>query len=291
MPPRPVTTAPPDAPVPDDPATDPDADAALRAWRARYAARLAAPDGWWAVVGLDWLEDGAHRVGSGDDAAVRTPPSTPAHVATLTVAGDAVVVEPAGPERLWADGAPVERAVRAVDGDRSFALGPDDDAVRIVVLRRGGRLGVRTYDPRRAAARGEAEGVGWFAVAPGWRLPARFEPADPGERVAIVNVLGDVAEVPAAGRLRFEHGAATHALLATWSGERLFVNFRDATNGATTYGAGRFLTVDPPEAGRAWLDFHRAHHPPCAHTPFATCPLPPLENRLPFPVTAGERHP
>jgi uncharacterized protein len=119
----------------------------------------------------------------------------------------------------------------------------------------------------------------------------RFEPADEEERVSIVNVLGDVAHVPAAGRLRFEHGGVGYALLATWAGDRLFVNFRDATNGATTYGAGRFLTVDAPVAGRAWLDFHRAHHPPCAHTPYATCPLPPLENRLPFPIPAGERHP
>jgi uncharacterized protein (DUF1684 family) len=211
-------------------------------------------------------------------------------VATLTVDGDDVVVEPVGPERLWADGAPVTGAVR-VPGDRPFALGPEDDAVRCVVLRRGVRRGVRTYDPRQAAARDAATGVGWFPIEPGWRVPARFEPAAPDERVAIVNLLGDAAEVPAAGRVRFEHAGTHHALLATWAGERLFVNFRDATNGATTYGAGRFLTLDPPEDGRVWLDFHRAHHPPCAHTPFATCPLPPLENRLPFAVTAGERHP
>jgi uncharacterized protein (DUF1684 family) len=276
--------------VPRDPVVDADAHAELIAWRAAYAARLAAPDGWWAVAGLDWLGAGPHRLGSGADCDVRTPPGTPAHVATLRVDGDDVVVEPAAPGRLWADGAPVAGAVR-VAADQPFALGPEDDAVRTVVLRRGERRGVRTYDPRRAAARAGEAGVGWFAVEPGWRVAARFEPAAPDERVAIVNLLGDVAEVPAAGRVRFEHAGTHHALLATWAGERLFVNFRDATNGATTYGAGRFLTLDPPEDGRVWLDFHRAHHPPCAHTPFATCPLPPLENRLPFAVTAGERHP
>lgn len=274
-----------------DPADDPAARADLATWRAAYAARLAAPDGWWAVAGLDWLGEGPHRLGSGPDCELRTPPATAAHVATLTVDGDDVAVEPAAPERLWVDGAPVVGAVRVAAADRPFALGPEHDAVRSVVLRRGARRGVRTYDPRRAAARAAGAGVGWFPVVPGWRLPARFEPAEPEGRVAIVNVLGDVSEVAAAGRLRFEHAGATHALLATWSGERLFVNFRDATNGATTYGAGRFLTIDAPEGGRAWLDFHRAHHPPCAHTPYATCPLPPLANRLPFPVIAGERHP
>ncbi|MDF1522960.1 MAG: DUF1684 domain-containing protein [Trueperaceae bacterium] len=61
--------------------------------------------------------------------------------------------------------------------------------------------------------------------------------------------------------------------------------------GADTYGAGRYLRVAAPVAGRTVLDFHRATHPPCAHTPFATCPLPPLANRLPFAIAAGERHP
>lgn len=277
-------------PVPnEDPAVDADALIALIDWRTAYVSRLAAPDGWWAVAGLDWLGEGAHRLGSDPGCAVRTPPATAAHVATLTVDGEDVVVEPAGPEQLWADGAPVVGAVRVAGADRPFALGPEADAVRIVVLRRGARHGVRTYDPRRAAA--YEAGAGWFEVAPGWRVPARFEPAAADERMAIVNALGDALEVPAAGRLRFEHDGTPHALLATWSGERLFVNFRDATNGASTYGAGRFLTVEPPAGRHAWLDFHRAHHPPCAHTPYATCPLPPLENRLPFPVTAGERHP
>ncbi len=279
-------------PVPNaDPARDAEALAALVDWRTSYAARLAAPDGWWAVAGLDWLGEGTQRLGSGPDCALRTPPTTPAHVATLTVDGDDVVVAPAGGERLWADGAPVAGAVRVAGADRPFALGPEADAVRIVVLRRGARHGVRTYDPRQAAAHASGAGVGWFAAAPGWRVPARFEAAAADERVAIVNVLGDVAEVPAAGRLHFEHAGADHALLATWAGDLLFVNFRDATNGASTYGAGRFLTVERPAGGRTWLDFHRAHHPPCAHTPYATCPLPPLENRLPFPVPAGERHP
>ncbi len=279
-------------PVPNaDPANDATAHTALVDWRAAYAARLAAPDGWWAVVGLDWLGEGAHRLGSDADCAVRTPPTTAAHVATLAVDGDVVVVEPAGPNRLWADGAPVEGVVRVAGADQPFALGPEEGAVRSVVLRRGDRHGVRTYDPRQAVERAAGAGVGWFAIEPGWRVPARFVPAAPDEHVAIVNALGDALELPAAGWLRFEHAGATHALLATWSGERLFLNFRDATNGASTYGAGRFLTVDPPVAGRAWLDFHLAHHPPCAHTPHATCPLPPLENRLPFAVTAGERHP
>ena len=127
--------------------------------------------------------------------------------------------------------------------------------------------------------------MAWYPLEPGWRVPARFEPATDGESVAIVNQLGDVAETPAAGRLRFRLHGAGHALLATWKGEDLFVNLRDAGSGPENYGAGRFLDVsapDPSTPDETWLDLHRLYH-----SPFATCPLPPLENRLPFVVRAG----
>ncbi len=158
------------------------------------------------------------------------------------------------------------------------------------MLVRGERRGVRVYDPRRAADRPRSD-VAWFPAAAGWRVPATFEPARDDERLAVVNVLGDVSEVPVAGRLVFDLAGQRCRLVATQAGERLFVNFRDATSGHTTYGAGRFLMVDAPLDGRTEIDFGRAYHPPCAHTPYATCPLPPLENRLPVAVTAGERHP
>jgi hypothetical protein len=74
------------------------------------------------------------------------------------------------------------------------------------------------------------------------------------------------------------------------AGEPLFLVFGDATNGEGTYGGGRFLTADPPDsAGTVVLDFNRATNPPCAFTPYATCPIPPRENVLPVPVTAGEK--
>jgi len=70
----------------------------------------------------------------------------------------------------------------------------------------------------------------------------------------------------------------------------LFIVFADPTNGGTTYPAGRFLRTPPVEGNRVLLDFNRAYNPPCAFTPYATCPLPPAENRLSIPVEAGEQH-
>ncbi len=272
-----------------DPAVDPAARAALDAWRAAYVQRLAAPDGWWATCALHWLDEGPTRLGSGPDADLVLPAPCPADVATLQRAGPRVTVRPAAPGTLWMDGAPLETPAVVEDADRTFTLGPAPDAPRFAVLVRGARRGVRAYDPARAAARDPATSVAWYPLEPGWVVPAAFAPAMDDETVPIVTMQGDVLELPAAGRLRFEVAGGEHTLLATWAGDDLFVSLRDAGSGPESYGAGRYLTVRAPVDGATWLDFHRAHHPPCAHSAFATCPLPPLENRLPFVVRAGER--
>lgn len=278
--------------MPIDPDTDlsPIDHAELEAWRHAYVERLAAPDGWWAIVGLTWLGEGPAQVGAAPTATVRLPETAAARVATLERSGDDVIVRPTAPGSLWHEGERVEDEVRVRREDRAFATGPGVDAIRFTVLVRGERRGVRVYDPARAAARGDTD-VAWFPPQSRWRVPATFEPADASERLAVVNVLGDVGEVPVAGRLVFDLDGRRCRLVATRSGERLFVNFRDATSGRSTYGAGRFLLVDAPTDGCTHIDFNRAYHPPCAHTTHATCPLPPLENRLPVAVTAGERHP
>ena len=69
---------------------------------------------------------------------------------------------------------------------------------------------------------------------------------------------------------------------------QLFFVFRDLTSGKETYPAGRFLYAALPQAGRVVLDFNLAENPPCAFTPYATCPLPPPQNRLQVRIEAGE---
>ncbi len=71
--------------------------------------------------------------------------------------------------------------------------------------------------------------------------------------------------------------------------KELFYIFRDQTSSKETYGAGRFMYSDLPHDGKVVLDFNKAYNPPCAFTPYATCPLPPAENRLPVRIEAGEK--
>ena len=78
---------------------------------------------------------------------------------------------------------------------------------------------------------------------------------------------------------------------ASPEGQRLglVANFRTATD-----SGGRFLTTDAPSnsldhPGTVILDFNQAVNPPCAYSPFATCPLAAKENRLPVAIPAGEK--
>ena len=73
------------------------------------------------------------------------------------------------------------------------------------------------------------------------------------------------------------------------SAEELFYILRDGTSGKETYGAGRFLYSERPKGDRVVLDFNKAYSPPCAFTPYATCPLPPKQNHLPIRIEAGEK--
>jgi uncharacterized protein len=78
-------------------------------------------------------------------------------------------------------------------------------------------------------------------------------------------------------------------ILESPTDKQLFFIFRDLTAGKETYGAGRFLYSDLPKDGQVVLDFNKAYNPPCAFTPYATCPLPPPENRLSIRIEAGEK--
>ena len=79
------------------------------------------------------------------------------------------------------------------------------------------------------------------------------------------------------------------ALLEEEGADSLFLMFADATSGRETYGAGRFMYVPLPVAGEVPLDFNLVYNPPCAFNEFATCPLPPRQNRLTLRIDAGER--
>ncbi len=281
-----LAAAPPQSAVP--------ADTYLRevaAWRSQRQDRLRADDGWLTVAGLFWLEPGRARVGSGPDCQVRLPASAPAHVGDLALETGRVryALAPGGGGRPG--GAP--RAARGeLRSDHEgrptvLALGP----VSFYVIQRGQRLGVRVKD-RESAARRDFKGLDWYPVEERWRVEALYVPYDSPRSLPVPNVLGQVEPMTSPGYVTFKVGASELRLepvLESPDAEDFFFIFRDATTGKTTYPGGRFLYSPRPVGGRVTLDFNKAYSPPCAFTPWATCPLPPKQNRLEAAIEAGEK--
>jgi uncharacterized protein (DUF1684 family) len=159
------------------------------------------------------------------------------------------------------------------------------------VIERFGQYGVRLRDSAAPAFR-EFDGIDRYPTDAGWRILGRFEPYDPPKEIPAPNVLDVPSTSNSPGAVVFEVDGEEYRLDVTGdpASRRFSVVFGDETNGGETYGGGRFLSVDAPSEGD-WIviDFNRAYNPPCVFTAFATCPLPPPQNKLALRVEAGEK--
>ena len=155
------------------------------------------------------------------------------------------------------------------------------------MIQRGSRTGIRLKDASSAARRNFA-GLHYFPIREAFRIKAKYTPYDQPRKIRIVNVLGDASEDLSPGYVEFDLAGKHCRLEPLLEGNLLFFIFKDKTSGRETYPAGRFLYANLPKAGRVILDFNKAINPPCAFTPFATCPLPPRQNRLGVSIEAGE---
>ncbi len=260
----------------------------VQAWRAHRLERLRAEDGWLTLAGLFWLAPGDNLVGSAKDCVVHLPKG-PRRLGVVKVT--------AGQVRFVASpGMTVTHQGRAVS---NIALQSDakgdptvlaTDSLRFFVIERGGKPAVRLRDIDSPVRRNFA-GIDAFPIDPAWRIQARYVPYAPPKHIDVPTVLGTVEPSVVPGALVFEVAGRTYRLdaLAEEGDDELFIIFADATNGKETYGPGRFIYTERPKDGRVVLDFNKAFNPPCAFTPYATCPLPPPQNRLPLSVTAGEK--
>lgn len=265
--------------------------AAIEAARAERIAHLRSDSGWLSLVGLAWLKPGANTLGRGrSNRAVVDYPKLPERLGTFTLRDGRVRFAAARGVTVTHAGAKVSELDLASDRSGAptiLACGP----VELFVIERAGEHLVRLRDRESARVLGFA-GLEWFPVADEWVFDARFEPYVPERTLGIMNVLGYEEQYRLPGRVVFTKDGREWALDAVISpgGEptELFLMFADGTTGHETYGAGRFLYTELPKDGRVLVDFNRAINPPCAFNEFATCPLPPLQNRLGLRVEAGE---
>jgi uncharacterized protein len=265
----------------------------IKQWHAGRVERLTAPDGWLSLIGLEWLKAGDNRIGSATDNDIVLK-AGPAHlgVAKWMDNGD-VQLTLASDSGALIDGKPARQAtliddVKAGDGaPTTVGFG----TASFYVIDRDGRKGLRVKDTE-ASGRKHFAGIDSFAIDPSWRIEATWVPT-PGETLEMGTVIGTIDKYPVPGKLEFTRDGKHFELLPVIEvpgDAQYFIVFADRTSGKETYGAARFLYVDPPKDGKVVLDFNKAYNPPCAFTAFATCPLAPPENRLDLRVTAGEKN-
>jgi uncharacterized protein len=266
----------------------------IQKWQSDRLASLTREDGWLTLVGLFWFKQGENKFGSDPGNAIVLPKGkAPGVAGSLAVERGQVLLSVRPGVEITADKKPVTAAGLVLkddtdpDGPTILKLG----SLLINVIKRGDRIGVRVKDTESQTRR-EFKGLEYYPIDPKWRIEARFEPYQPAKMIPITNVLGMTDNETSPGALAFEVDGKTYRVdpILEKGETDWFVMIADETTGRETYGAGRYLYVTPPDAsGKVVIDFNKAYSPPCAFTNFATCPLPPQQNRLPLRVDAGEK--
>ncbi len=271
-------------------ASDPRFLADNAAWKVERSNTLLAPDGWTSLVGLHWIELKSHFVGSSPGSGIRLAVG-PARMGMVSQQDGRILFTPEPGVALTFNGAPLKGRVE-IPSDRDAqpgVVGFDDGKGLLTVIERGGRHALRVKHAD-AESRTGFVGLDYWPAQEDWRIEGRFVPHPPGKTLTIVDVIGVANASPNPGAVEFERDGKTFRLEALGEpGGPLFFVLADRTSGHGSYPAGRFLDAEAPVGGKVVLDFNRAYNPPCAFTPYATCPLPPAENRLDLAVEAGEK--
>lgn len=269
----------------------------LAKWQFENEKKLAAPEGWLALIAHVWLEPGTQSLGTDAKDTIRLPRELGDAVrGRLLVNGNRVRLESGEESRILVNGQWKPSHEIHVDDSKLEADSPDkisiDDRITMQLVRRNGSLAVRVRDARSDAI-SRFSGKRWYPIDPKYCVQARYHAFDEAKPIRIVNIRGQETTVSLVGYSEFELDGRKLRLDAMLeSPSELFFVFKDLTCGKTSYGPGRFLNTEVPQDGETFvMDFNKTYNPPCAFSPHTLCPLPSKENHLPVEIPAGEMMP
>lgn len=261
----------------------------IASWKNERLAELKSDNGWLNLAGLFWLNEGKQFFGGTASDIIRFPiPSFPSSVGYYERRGDKViqVLEKTIDTKVngtFKKEAVVFHADSMKQPELSFA------SFRWTVIKREDKIGIRFRNLEHPAIK-ELKEIPCFPIDTSFRVKAKLVRPLLQATIPVENVLGQTTLQFSPGKLYFNIGGKSYTLYALTEGDKLFILFGDATSGKSTYPAGRFLyAAMPGEDGITILDFNKSFNPPCAFTPYATCPLPPKENILSIAIQAGEK--
>jgi uncharacterized protein len=260
----------------------------IKAWHTKRIENLKKDNGWLNLVGLLWLKQGENKIGSAKSNDIVFPPGAPPFIGTIFLKDTLISIQVAPEINVTYNGKKVGKMKLHTDiqgNSELLAL----NSFRWNIIKRQQKIGIRLRDLYAQLVK-NFKGIETFPVNEDWKMEATFIPFDPPKKIPVPNILGMVDTSEAAGIVAFEKEGRKFWLDALDEGDKLFIIFADETSGKETYGAGRFLYLDKPKTDeKFYIDFNKAYNPPCNFTKFATCPLPPKQNRLKISITAGEK--
>ncbi len=264
---------------------------AIQKWQQNRIEQLKSKKGWLNLAGLYWLKDGDNSFGSDPANDIVFPDGKAAHfIGSFVLNNGEVNISINKGIQVAHNGEPILKMRMRIDQeDKPTIL--THETLSWFIIKRDGKLAVRLRDFESPQLK-QFKGIETYSIDPTWKVEAILKPDEVRKKIPISTVLGTTRNQTSPGTLVFKIQGKTYTLdaVAEETDKKLFVIFADKTTGVETYGGGRFLFVDKPaKDGKTIIDFNQAHNPPCAFSAFATCPLPPRQNRLPIKITAGEK--
>lgn len=273
-------------------------------WRANRVSLLTTPGSWLSLAGLHWIDDNKnYTLGSGEENEFIFPSKAPENIGSIVTEGENILFYPVSSVDIsvTANQRDVENVEEIDDIHDGVELHSDQTEqtnyvqvgdFEFYLIQRADRKALRVIDYNHPKIK-KFEGIDYFPIDQKWRIEAEFIPNEDGSTIGVPNVMGGIYQEQTAGKIKFtiEENEYELDVLPAYGGEQFFVIFGDDTSGKTTYGGGRYLYMKAPEEGdhTTYIDFNKAYNPPCAFTAYATCPLPPPQNRLEVAITAGEK--
>src|SRR3954471_24908827 len=259
-------------------------------WRQERETNLKKETGWLSVAGLFWLKPGTNTVGAGEKFDVRlTDNFKQPKFGQINFDGAKAVLKVDNGVDAQIDGKNITGPVELVSDEKGKPTEIRTGTQTFFLIKREERYGIRLKDSNSEARRNFA-GLHWFPVNQTYKVTARLEPGTEAKELKVPNVLGGFFKMKSPGRLKFTLEGKEQSLQTVEEDDgSLFLIFGDQSNEKETYKSGRFLYADKPVNGETVLDFNKGENPPCAFTPYATCPLPPQGNKLAVAINAGEK--
>lgn len=261
------------------------------AWRTNRDSQMRAPTSWLTIAGLFWLDEGDNSFGTAAENKIKLPSGSAAAYAGKFNLNKGKITVVANKDTELKNGGKVikEMPLKGDDSGRPDIV--ELNVLRMWVIKRGDRYAIRLRDLNNPAFK-NYKGLDFFAPSKEFKIEAGFFPYKSAKKVSVSTIIGTQTEMSSPGYVKFKLGGRQHSLEAfrgSAENTKLFFVFKDETNGKETYEASRFMVADILENGKVDLNFNRAYNPPCAYTPFATCPLPPPQNYLKVRIEAGEK--